>query len=50
MAKLKEDFGYNLKLLEDRDAELDRCGGVGGGSRSVVGSNGRLQKREAISL
>eukprot|EP00943_MAST-04B_sp_MAST-4B-sp1_P005424 g5424.t1 len=23
-AKLKEDFSYNLKLIEDRDAELDR--------------------------
>ena len=26
-AKLKEDFTYNLKLIEDRDAELDRYEG-----------------------
>jgi len=23
--KLKEDFEYNLKLLEERDQELQRC-------------------------
>ena len=25
LAKLKEDFAYNLRLLEERDAELERC-------------------------
>jgi hypothetical protein len=26
MKKMKEDFQYNLRLIEERDAELDRWG------------------------
>jgi len=29
--KLHEDFTYNLQLIEERDAELDRCVGMAGG-------------------
>ena len=36
LAKLKEDFGYNLKLLEERDAELERYDGSFAGLKAVI--------------